>query len=238
MVDPDRRQSSVKPQPTPLAGEGDDASAVLLERLAHDLRGPLSPLQTAAYLLRRDDVDAARQHELLEIIERQTARLSGMVQEVSDWMRARQSRLVDHREQVGVPMLVELACATAVPRVRLDLPESLDHATVEGDTKRLVQMLSTLVGVMQARVGDGHVSVRAMQADEELRVVIEAPDAVWAEGEREALFREAQAVPFDEGLGMRLLVARAIAQAHGGDLGVGESAPASARLDVRLPLSR
>lgn len=231
MADPDR------PGPTCLQSEGDDPSALLLERLAHDLRGPLSPLQTAAYLLRQDDIDAARQHELLGIIERQTARLSGMVQEVSDWTRARQSRLLDHREPVGVPMLVELACAAMMPAVRLELPESLDPATIDGDTKRLAQMLSTLVGVMQARAGDAGVSVRAAQVDGDVRIVVEAPGAAWVDGEREALLREAQAVPFDEGLGMRLLVARAIAQAHGGELGVGESAAEGAWIDVRLPLS-
>lgn len=234
MADPDRPGP---PGPTRLQGEGDDPSALLLERLAHDLRGPLSPLQTAAYLLRQDDIDAARQHELLGIIERQTARLSGMVQEVSDWTRARQSRLLDHREPVGVPMLVELACAAMMPAVRLELPESLDPATIDGDTKRLAQMLSTLVGVMQARAGDAGVSVRAAQVDGDVRIVVEAPGAAWVDGEREALLREAQAVPFDEGLGMRLLVARAIAQAHGGELGVGESAAEGAWIDVRLPLS-
>ena len=233
MADPGRHQTTPSRSAHP---EDDDPSALLLDRLAHDLRGPLSPLQTAAYLLRRDDIDAARQHELLEIIERQIARLSGMVQEVSDWTRARQSRLLDHRETTGVSMLVELACATAVPAVRLELPESLDHAAVEGDTKRLVQMLSTLVGIMQARAGDAGVLVRAEQTGGEVRVVVEAPGASWSHDEREALFRKAQAVPFDEGLGMRLLVARAIAQAHGGELGASGSI-GNAWLEARLPLS-
>ena len=31
-----------------------------LDRLAHDLRGPLAPLQTASYLLQRDDLDETR----------------------------------------------------------------------------------------------------------------------------------------------------------------------------------
>lgn len=225
------------PQPVNPKGEGDDASVLLLERLAHDLRGPLSPLQTAAYLLRRDDIDPERRDELLEIIERQTTRLSGMVQEVSDWMRARQSRLVDHREPIGASMLVEMACATAGPMVRLDLPGTLDHAMIDGDTQRLVQMLSTLVGFMQARAGGMGISVRASSAGHELRVVVEAPGTSWADGERDALFNDAQVTPFDEGLGMRLLLAQAIAQAHGGEVGAGESTTDGAWLDVRLPLS-
>lgn len=218
-------------------GEGGDASTLLLQRLAHDLRGPLSPLQTAAYLLRRDDMDPERRRELLEIIDRQTARLSGMVQEVSDWMRARQSRLVDHREPVGASMLVELACANAGPMVRIVLPEALDPAMIDGDAQRLVQMLSTLVGFMRAKAGETGVWVRTSLAGNELRVVIEAPGAAWADGEREALFNDAQATPFDEGLGMRLLLAKAIVQAHGGEVDAGESTANGAWLDVRIPLS-
>lgn len=220
-------------------GDGvDDPTIPMLRRLAHDLRGPLSPLQTAAYLLRQDDIDPERRRELLGIIERQTKRLSGMVQEVSDWTRAHQSRLVDHREPIGAPMLVELACATAGPTVRLDLPEGLDPAMIDGDAQRLVQMLSTLVGFMQARAGEeAGISVCASAAGSELRVVIQAAGTEWADGEREALFTDAQAAPFDEGLGMRLLLARAIALAHGGEVDAGESPTAGAWVDVRLPLS-
>ena len=47
-----------------------------LERLAHDLRGPLAPLQTAAYLLRNGQLDDTRQLELYDLIERQTRRLA------------------------------------------------------------------------------------------------------------------------------------------------------------------
>ena len=96
-----------------LAGGDTDPSATLLDRLAHDLRGPLSPLQTAAYLLRRPDLEPERRDELLAIIDRQTTRLSSMVQEVSDWTRARQSRLVSRREAVVPAMLVWGAFAFA-----------------------------------------------------------------------------------------------------------------------------
>lgn len=216
---------------------GEDASLMLLERLAHDLRGPLSPLQTAAYLLRRDDLEPERRAELLEIIERQTTRLSAMVQEVSDWTRARQSRLVEHRRPVGASLLVELGCAAAGPMLRMDLPETLDTAMVDGDAQRLVQMLSTLVEFMRTKTGEGTVSVRASSTDNMLVIVVEAPGATWADGERESLFKKAQAAPFDEGLGMRLLLAQSIAHAHGGAVDIGETSGDGTRLDVRLPLA-
>ena len=53
------------------------ASLQWLDRLAHDLRGPLTPLQTAAYLLRSGQVTPERQQELFALIERQTRQLGG-----------------------------------------------------------------------------------------------------------------------------------------------------------------
>lgn len=211
-----------------------DHSVDLLERLAHDLRGPLSPLQTAAYLLRRDDVDPQRQKELLEIIDRQTSRLSGMVQEVSDWMRARKARLVGTKEPLGVPMLVELVCATR-PAVSVDLPESLDEANVLGDAQRLTQMLGTLLDWAQALDPQGTITFRAWRDGEVLSLCFEAPPVEGGMVQLDGLFRMPQAVPFDEGLGMRLLIAREIATAHGGEI-TGEGGAEGTTVVVRLPL--
>ncbi|HEY9400556.1 MAG TPA: histidine kinase dimerization/phospho-acceptor domain-containing protein, partial [Luteimonas sp.] len=68
------------------------ATVPWLDRLAHDLRGPLTPLQTAAYLLRSGQVEGERQQELFVLIERQTQVLVRMIEELSDWTRVSQDR--------------------------------------------------------------------------------------------------------------------------------------------------
>jgi signal transduction histidine kinase len=211
---------------------GDDPALRFFERLAHDLRGPLSPLQTAAYLLRRGDVDRARQQDLLEVIDRQTQRLSAMVQEVSDWMRARRDRLVGHRETIAVPMLLELACANLARRVALEVPVELDEVQIDGDAQRLVQMLATLIAYMQTRAE--RVEVQAASEAGGVAIIIGTSETAWKPGEAEGLFLESQPVPFDEGLGMRLLIADAIARAHGGEIRPC-SAAGGATLECRIP---
>ena len=207
-----------------------------LERLAHDLRGPLSPLQTAAYLLRRGDLESDRQRELLEIIDRQTMRLSSMVQEVSDWMRARRSRLVAHREVQAVSLLLELGCATRAGKVVLEVPPELDEAMLEADTQRLVQMLETLLQWTEARGSGGRAIVTADVQGPEVRITLRAPSVEWTDAE--PLFDAPQAVPFDEGLGMRLLIARAIAEAHGGSITALGAVGGGMLFEIRLPLRR
>ncbi len=223
---------------TAMAGEDTDPSATLLDRLAHDLRGPLSPLQTAAYLLRRPDLEPERRDELLAIIDRQTTRLSAMVQEVSDWTRASKSRLVNRREAVMPAMVAELAVTSSGIDVRLDVAAALDDITIDGDAQRLVQMLSTLLGFMRSRVGGAEIIMSAELVEEGVRIDVQANGSPWSPGERDGVFSGAEAEPFDEGLGLRLMIARAIARAHGGSMRAAETGDGSAMIRVLLPLQR
>ena len=83
------------------------ATVPWLDRLAHDLRGPLTPLQTAAYLLRSGQVEGERQQELFVLIERQTQVLVRMIEELSDWTRVSQDRLLGRREPCAHAMDLE-----------------------------------------------------------------------------------------------------------------------------------
>lgn len=213
----------------------DDPTFRFFERLAHDLRGPLSPLQTAAYLLRRDDLDPARKEELLLIIDRQTSRLSSMVQEVSDWMRARDARLVGRRDAVNVPMLLDLAAANLGNGLAPEPVGNLDDAWIDADPQRLQQLLRTLVEFLAKKASPVRLQVRR-EGDSVVFAVV-ADGGRWNDGERLALFDEPQAAPFDEGLGMRLLVAREIAAAHGGTLDAVETATGDAGVRLSVPLA-
>lgn len=217
------------------AADATDPAFRFFDRLAHDLRGPLSPLQTAAYLLRRDDLEPERKEELLRIIDRQTARLSSMVQEVSDWMRARDARLVGRRDAVSVPMLLDLAAANLGNDVKLEPASDLDDAWIEADPHRLLQVLRTLAEFLATRASRVNLRV-APEAADRVTFLMVADGGHWnGEAERLSLFEEPQAVPFDEGLGMRLLVARAIAVAHGGTLDAVETGDRHAGFCLGIP---
>lgn len=231
--------ASAEPEVVP-----EDSGAVFLGRLAHDLRGPLSPLQTAAYLLRRDDLNPQRRTELLDIIDRQASRLGSMLQEVSDWMRARQGALVGRREPLNVSMLIEQACAQlAAAGGSIEVPETLDQVEVMGDTQHLVQMVGTLLGYMQGRAGDDGVRVIAALGGDRVEIFIERCTAVCASPHEPSLeqafamlFTAPEPAPFDDGLGLRLLIARAIAEVHGGRLSADTTASGCERLRIDLPV--
>lgn len=232
----DPRHDAVEADAAPVAGL---AGKGIIDRLAHDLRGPLSPLQTAAYLLRRDDIGAQRHGELLDIIDRQTSRLGGMIQELSDWVRAQQSRLVGRRELLSVPMLVELGCAElASEGAVIDLPEELDEIHVLGDAQLLVQMLSTLVGYARGTVPKGGIEIRASSGDGLVRIDIASQSGAPRSDVLQTFFTLPQHPPFDDGLGLRLLVAESIACEHGGALSARATEPGAAwEIAIELPLA-
>lgn len=214
---------------------------VHLERLAHDLRGPLAPLQTAAYLLKREDLDPERRRELAAIVERQTARLGRMIDEVGDWIRAGQSRLITHRERTELGLLLDLAAVALTtgsgpPVPPWQLEPGLDQAPIDGDTQRLAQMLGILIGHARHRADGGELRLSGHRLGERVQLRIADSGPPLTETARKALLDTPDPAPFDEGLGLRLLIAQAIARAHGGQLSARPGADRGTEYLVELPL--
>jgi K+-sensing histidine kinase KdpD len=194
----------------------------MFDRLAHDLRGPLTPLRTASFLLRRGDQAHERQQELLEIIDRQTARLSRMLQEVADWQCAKKGRFQSRCEVSELEVLLTHASdgLQSVDGIRLELDEAAKIAAIAGDAQRLVQMFASLMACAQARAVDGKVSVsgRCLEPDVVIDICFQPRGDTLTQGDDRIDFTRPEVAPFDEGLGWRLMIANAIALAHGGSL--------------------
>lgn len=206
----------------------------LFERLVHDLKGPLSPLQTAAYLLRRPELPEERRVELAETIERQSRRMAGMIEELGDWVRAQEGRLIHRRRPVEVQMLLDLAVG-GVPGciTQPDVAPELAGAHVEGDETRLVQAVGSLLTFGQWR-GGAAPSLHAWR--EGRQVLIEVSDAADPPDNAPALLVDPLPEPFDLGLGLRLVIADAIVRAHGGMIDAHALAPGLA-FRMALPLA-
>lgn len=211
-----------------------------LDRLAHDLRGPLTPLTTAIYLIRSDQVAADKQAELLELAERQAQRLGRMIDEIGDWARISQGRLLGRRETGEAGWLLDLALGEMRGAVAIEaaVAPEVAHAAIEGDQMRLQQLLRILVEHALAHGDGGMPEVAATCVDGRLRIDVVAAGAAPDAGPLASLLSEPQSDPQDEGLGLKLLLARAIAEAHDGRLSADAAPGNRLRLRCELPLAK
>ena len=211
-----------------------NADTAWLDRLAHDLRSPLAPLQTASYLLQRDDLDPARRQELLAMLERQTRRLARMLDELDDWNRAGRGRLLGPPERCEVALLLDYALAgSGLAGVPVEGSGAI--VEVEGDQQRLTQLLRTL---LDYAITCGPAPRLALHSgDGRAQVDVRVPGPAPAADDLARLLERPQADPFDQGLGLRLLLARAIARAHGGEL-TAVAEDGALVLRVALPLAQ
>ncbi|MDG6348467.1 HAMP domain-containing sensor histidine kinase, partial [Luteimonas sp. 8-5] len=202
-----------------------------LDRLAHDLRGPLAPLQTATYLLQREDLDPARRAELLAMLERQAQRLARMLDELDDWRRIGRGNLLGTRQESELALLLDHALV-ASGLAGTPVEDDGVAAGVRVDAQRMTQVLRTLLDYSLAR--DGVAPALALRRDDSrssLELTLSGPPP--ADTEVATLFDQPQADPFDEGLGLRLPLAREIVRAHGGEL---SATVAGGRLVLRCEL--
>ncbi len=187
-----------------------------LDRLTHDLRGPLAPLQTASHLLGRDDLAPAQRTELLAIVDRQTRRMGSMLDEFADWSRIARHRLVGRREPCEPVLLLDNALsAHGLSGTAIDDDGTI--AVVDGDPQRLDQLLRILVGYLAAR-GAPPALLRLRSADDCIRIELGAKARASDAALLEQLFEQPEPQPYDQGLGLQLLIAKAIVQAHAGRL--------------------
>jgi nitrogen-specific signal transduction histidine kinase len=113
------------------------------QRVAHDLRDPLSPLQTAVYLLRNGGINEEERQRMLELIERQGVRLAGMIDELGDCLRAERGHLLARRSQVDLLVLAALGVARA-DAAPLQVDPDAAVLAMSGDDRRLLQLLRIL----------------------------------------------------------------------------------------------
>lgn len=192
--------------------------------LGHDLRNPLSAVSTSAAVLATMQLPP-NGSRMVTIIQRSTARMTGLVEDLMDLARAKMGD--------GLPIATEPVAdlATTIEEVVAELAAGWPHrriatdlaltAPVQCDRARIAQLLSNLVANALAH-GDasGLVVVRARTDADTFMLSVENQGAAIPAEHMARLFQ-----PFArtsararEGLGLGLYIASQIALGHDGEL--------------------
>jgi PAS domain S-box-containing protein len=217
--------------------------------LAHELRGPLSPIVTAAHILQEIGAPDPKLVKQRETILRQARRLSSLVDDLLDVGRIREGKLRLERRRVELNTILQQAAETCAPLIEgrrhaLHIHLAPHPIYVHADEGRLIQVVCNLLsnaakymqeggrvdlfageepGAAIVAVSDQGVGI----PPEMLSTVFQRYVQVGTSGHRA-----------DGGLGIGLSLVKALVEEHGGTVcalsgGIGQGT----RFEVRLPTS-
>lgn len=227
-----------------------ERQTVFLSMLAHELRNPIASIKVATEMIRTLNVQSVKHDKLLSIVERQSFSMVRLVDDLLDVSRLRTGKLALQLEDTALVDVLESAISTAravssmrKQQIHLTLPDI--PIMLWGDQMRLVQLFTNLL-VNASKFSPSGTMIRVTASLSHGAVAIRVRDqgVGIAEQDIERIFGLFEQVPNEAGralsggLGIGLLLVRAIAQLHGGTVSVASEGPGQgSEFTVTLPLT-
>ncbi len=216
--------------------------------LSHELRNPLAPIQNSIYLLERGSQDSEQAARAREVLKRQTAYLTRLVDDLLDVTRISHGKVNLRKTRLDLRDVVrattdDLRSLFKESRIELRVEQTVGPIWVDGDATRIAQVLGNLLqNAVKFTPSGGSVNVRLVEADG--RAILSVRDTgVGMEPEQvERMFQ-----PFAQGmqgkarsqggLGLGLALVKGFVELHGGSVSARSPGPGQgAEFAVALPL--
>ena len=214
--------------------------------VSHELRTPLNAILGWARMLASDQLDAARAKRAIETIERNAKTQAELVEDLLDLSRIVTGKFELELQAVVLPQVIDAAVeslhyAAAAKQIRVATDLANDSAPVEGDARRLQQVVLNLLSnaikftphggtveiALQGREDDVEFTVR----DSGPGISLETLPTIF-----DRFHQTTSGGPPTTGLGLGLTIARHIVEAHKGSIEAhSDGAGNGATFTVRLP---
>lgn len=222
--------------------------ATFISVISHELKTPVSIIKGYASTLRRPDAnwDRATLHDGLQVIEEESDRLNALIGNLLDVSRLQAGGLRMHFGPVDLPSLaarvVQGIAATTTDAYEFQLRFPRVFPPVHGDEERLRMVLSNLLSNAVKYSPDGGVIRVGGWIENDRAVVYVADHGIGIAPEDQPLIFERfyrvdnRLGRETQGAGLGLFLARAIVEAHGGNLRVESQPGRGARFVFNLEL--
>jgi signal transduction histidine kinase len=220
-----------------------------LQLVSHELRTPLASIKASAeVLLSTAPAGVPEAHlRLLRNIDRSSDRLSALIRDLLDLVRLEGGRLELNRERLDLRHIAEEAVSTVRPladersqAIRLDLVA--DPCPVDGDRRRLEQVvLNLLTNAVKYGPPGGNIWLGVQHEPGALaRLTVRDEGPGIPPDEQPMVFERFYRLDTEEtrrtsGTGLGLPIASALAELHGGSIGVESAVGHGSTFSLTLP---
>jgi signal transduction histidine kinase len=227
----------------------DEMKDEFIASVSHEFRTPLTSIRGYAELLQEADLPA-EQREFVTVIDRNSARLAGLVEDLLLMAQIQSGGLPLDLDEVVLNHLIARAGEAAKPfaaskHIELDIDTEPELVTTQADAERLGQVLDNLVSnAIKYTPDGGGVSITMTHTGTAATIAVSDTGIGIPEGEQAQVFsrffRTSNARDSGiDGSGLGLAITRGIVEAHGGTIGFDsvEGVGTTFRLTVPLGLA-
>ncbi len=215
-----------------LAAELSEASGrkdEFLATLAHELRNPLAPIRNGLELMKLAGGEAATVERTRVMMERQTAHLVRLVDDLMEVSRISRNALELRRERVLLQAVLESALESSRPLIEqmgqeLTVTLPAQPLMVEADVTRLAQVFLNLLN-NAAKYGDrgGHIQLTVEREGSEVVVTVKDTGVGIAADQLSRIFEmftqvDRSLLKSQGGLGIGLTLVKRLVEMHGGSV--------------------
>jgi two-component system phosphate regulon sensor histidine kinase PhoR len=226
--------------------------AEFVQKVSHDLRTPLTSIKMFVETLQDRRIAAPEKiDECLDVLARETDRLTAMVERLLEWARMEAGKRQYQPERVSVSSVVDAALEGLESQVKLGGLEAVTQVQREiADHLPLVDvdpeaMAEALLNVMQNALrytgsDNKEISVRAARRDREVLITISDNGPGIPQHEQSKIFEKFHrvvdpALPDVNGSGLGLAIVHHIVRAHRGRITVQSDVGRGATFHIFLP---
>jgi signal transduction histidine kinase len=220
----------------------------VLAMVAHELRGPLTPLQLATQLIRRASADRPEVLRSLDMIDRQIVQIARLAEDLMDATRIERDALRMSPDRVDVVSFLAAPLAAAglatAKRSQTFTVQLADRTLrVEGDPVRLAQAVNNLLhNAVKYTPENGSIAVNVLSDGKDFVVSVKDNGLGISAALLPHIFdlfaQSSRTVSASAGgLGVGLAVVKSIAESHGGTISATSAgAGTGSEFTLRLPI--
>jgi PAS domain S-box-containing protein len=227
--------------------EADRRKDEFLAVLSHELRNPLAPITMAADLLRKKPARDAEESALHDVLVRQTAQLTRLLDDLLDVNRIRSGKIALRRQAMDLNEAVARAVESVAPQfvskkqdLTIDIPR--EPIFVDADPTRMSQVTANLLSnASKFTPARGRIALSLARKDGHALLRVKDSGIGISKEQVPHIFEmfaqvEPTQIKTEGGLGVGLALTRMLIDLHGGNIEVkSEGAGRGTEFSVRLP---